>query len=140
MTGTCAFSIVSTGPRSRNSAPDVRVVDVGVGEDARLGIERLDEPGELVLGKNRDPIRIEFPREGRGILPGLDSRNLRRGKRDDAVRRIVAEVDVEIVEVAARGPEDDDLARLRHELESLRECKAFLDLDSKRGRVNLIQG
>src|SRR5207245_3465765 len=108
-----------------------------VREDARLGIERLDEPRELLFGKNRDPVRIDFPREGRGVLPSLDSRNLRRGKRDDAVRRIVAEIDVEIVEVAACGAEDDDLPRLRHGLESLRGCKAFLDLDTKRSRVNL---
>src|SRR5207245_1082530 len=52
--------------------------------------------------------------------------NLRGGEGDHVVRRIVTEIHVEIVEVAARGAQDDDFARLRHGLGSRRECKAFL--------------
>src|SRR2546425_570001 len=74
--------------REGDSMSDVRVVDIGVCEDARLRTEPLDEPRELFLRKNRDSFGIQFPREGRGILPSLDPGNLCGGERDDAVRGI----------------------------------------------------
>src|SRR5712691_5991936 len=123
--------------REGDSMSDVRVVDIGVCEDARLRTEPLDEPRELFLRKNRDSFGIQFPREGRGILPSLDPGNLRGGERDDAVRRIVPEINVEIMEVAARGAEDDDPARLRHGSGSRRGCKAFLDFPPSSGMLTL---
>src|SRR5207245_9516364 len=113
--------------REGDSMSDVRVVDVGVCKDARLRTESLDEPRELFFRKNRDPFGIQVPREGRGILPSLDPGDLRGGERDDAIRRIFPEINVEIMEVAARGAEDDAPARLRHGLGSRRGCTAFLD-------------
>src|SRR3989442_430359 len=123
--------------REGDSMPDVRVVDVGVSEDACLRTESLDEPWELFFRKDRDSFGVLFPREGGRILPSLDPRDLRGGKRDDVVRRIVAEIDVEVMEVAARGAEDDDPSRLRHGLGSHRGCKAFLDFPRGRGMLTL---
>src|SRR3989441_10400955 len=123
--------------REGDSMPDVRVVDVGVSEDARLRTEPLDEPRELFFRKNRDPFGIQVPREGRGILPSLDPGDLRGGERHDAIRRIVPEINVEIMEVAARGAEDDYVARLRHGLGSRRGCKAFLDFSASSGMLTL---
>src|SRR2546422_6867110 len=123
--------------REGDSVSDVRVVDVGVCEDARLGTEPLDEPRELFFRKNRDSFGVQVPREGGRILQSLDPRDLRGGERDDVVRRIVAEIDVEIMEVAARGAEDDDPSRLRHGSGSHRGCKAFLDFPPSRGMLTL---
>src|SRR2546425_13052650 len=123
--------------REGDSVSDVRVVDIGVCEDARLRTEPLDEPRELFFGKDRDSFGIQVAREGRWILPSLDPGNLRGGERDDAVRGIVPEIDVEIMEVAARGAEDDDPARLRHGLGSRRGCKAFLDFSPGSGVLTL---
>src|SRR2546422_11714801 len=89
--------------REGDPMPDVRVVDVGVRQDALLGTEPLDQPRELFFRKNRDSFGIQVPREGGRILPSLDARDLRGGKRDDVVRRIVAEIDVERMEVPAHG-------------------------------------
>src|SRR3989441_5971871 len=105
---------------------DVRIVHIGIREDTRLRTEFLDERRQLLFREDRDSVRIELPRERGRILPSRDPRNLRGGEGDDVVRRIVAEIHVEVVEVAARGAEDDDLARPRHGLGSRRECKAFL--------------
>src|SRR2546422_433801 len=94
-------------------------------------------PRELFFRKDRDSFGVQVPREGGRILPSLDPRDLRGGKRDDVVRRIVPEIDVEIMEIAARGAEDDDLSRLRHGSGSRRGCKAFLDFPPSRGMLTL---
>src|SRR5947199_1045939 len=123
--------------REGDPMPDVRVVDVGVCEDARLRAEPLDEPRELFFGKNRDSFGVQVPREGGRILPSLDPRDLRGGERDDMVRRIVPEIDVEIMEVAARGAEDDAPWRLSHGSGAPRGSKAFLELASGSGMLTL---
>src|SRR2546428_1526928 len=123
--------------REGDSMPDVRVVDVGVSEDACLRTESLDEPWELFFRKDRDSFGVLFPREGGRILPSLDPRDLRGGERDDVVRRIVPEIDVEIMAIAGRGAEDDDPSRLRHGSGSHRGCKAFLEFPRGRGMLTL---
>src|SRR3972149_1679127 len=77
---------------------------------------------------DRDALRVEGPREGRGVPPALDARDLSRGEGDDLVLLVVPEVDVEVVEVAARGAEDDDASRLCHAVGNPGPVLSFLSL------------
>jgi len=52
--------------------------------------------------------RVEPSGERRGIVSAGDAGNLRRGEGDDAYSRIIAVDDIEVVEVAACGAEDED--------------------------------
>jgi len=92
--------------------PEVRIVYVGIGEEAGLGAEFLEELRQVLLGKIGMPSGYSRSRQRGRILPPFNARNLRRGESHDSVGGIVAKADVEIMKVAARGPEDDDLAGL----------------------------
>src|SRR3989441_12330088 len=97
--------------REGDSVSDVRVVDIGVCEDARLRTEPLDEQRELFFGKDRDSFGIKVARAGRWILPSLDPGNLRGGERSDAGRGVSPAIAVGIMEAAARGAEAGRPAR-----------------------------
>ena len=91
-------------------AHDVLVGDVGVGEHALVDLELLDELGEVGLGVDRDSLRVELAGEGGRVLAVVDVGDLRRGEGHDVVVLVVAEEGVEVVEVAPRGSDDDDVA------------------------------
>jgi hypothetical protein len=88
------------------------VPEIGVGEDDLVDVVRADELRQLVLRTDRDPLGIPRPGERRRVGPLVDPRDLRRGERDDLRVGVVAERDVEVVEVASAGSHDDDLAHL----------------------------
>src|SRR3972149_5712915 len=95
---------------------------------AQVRLVRADEAGELLLRVDRDALRVEGPREGRGVPPALDARDLSRGEGDDLVLLVVPEVDVEVVEVAARGAEDDHASRLCHAVGNPGPALSFFSL------------
>ena len=77
-----------------------------------------DDLLELRLGPDRDAHRIPVPGQLVRVDAPLDVRDLGGRERDDLVRVRVAEEDVEVVEVAAGGA-DDDHARRFHRAESI---------------------
>src|SRR5205823_12455716 len=116
------------GVREGDQVSDVAVVDVGVGEDARLDGQLRDELRQLLLWEDGDALRIPRAGEGGGILATLDAGDLGGGEGDDLNRRVIAENDVEVVEVPSGGPHDQYAARHCHGRGSLRSSKAFLGL------------
>jgi hypothetical protein len=102
--------------------PEVCVVHVGVGEETRLRPEFHEELRQIFLREDGNPVGIQLSGEGGWVVPPLDPGNLRGGECDDSIGGIVTKADVEIVEIAASGSEDDDFAGLRHESGSRREC------------------
>src|SRR5207247_6574104 len=93
---------------------DVAVVHVGVGEDARLDGQLRDELHQVLLREDGDSVRIPRACEGGRILAGLDAGNLSGGEGDDLNRWVVAENDVEVVEVPSGGSTDWDAVRHSH--------------------------
>src|SRR5207245_9635049 len=89
--------------------------------------------------EDRDSVRIELPREGGRILPRRDPGNLRGGEGDDVVRGIVTEIHIEIMEVAARGAEDDDVARRRDGVVSAEEWNALAGVLGRGARLDMAQ-
>src|ERR1035441_5513111 len=88
---------------------DLRVRHVRVREDAEVDILAADQALELVLGDDGDTVRVERSGEGCGIAPSVDARDLRRGEGDDPAVGLVPENRVEVVEIAARRAQDDDM-------------------------------
>ena len=92
--------------RRRGGRPvhHVLVGDVGIGEDDLVDLLVVDEIAELLLGVDRDPVRIAPPGERRQVGPTGDAGDLGRGEGDDLDLGIVAVNDIEVVEVAASAP------------------------------------
>ena len=84
------------------------VGDVRVREHDFVGRVLRDHRLELVLGDDRDPVRIELAGERRRIDPPVDVRNLRRSEGDHLVFVAAAVDEVEVVEVATRCACDHD--------------------------------
>src|SRR5207247_3880275 len=87
-----------------------------------------DELHQVLLREDGDSVGIPRAREGGRILAGLDAGDLGGGEGDDLNRWVVAENDVEVVEVSSGGSHDEDAAQHRHGRGSLRSSKAFLGL------------
>ena len=86
------------------------VLEVGVAEDDLVDVVPVDELRQLLLGPNRYPVRVP-PSGERGRIDAIgDSGDLRRREGDDVGVRVVAEGDIEVVEVPPAGSHDDDLA------------------------------
>jgi hypothetical protein len=79
---------------------------VGIGEDDLVDLVLADKLLEGRLGQDRDSLRVQRPRQLGGVETPVDVRNLRRREGDDVVLLPAAVDDVEVVEVAARGPGD----------------------------------
>ncbi len=81
---------------------------IAVGENNAIGFVFGDEIAQLLFGINGDALGIQVSRQGCGVSLVRDARYLGGGEGDDLVLIVVAEGDVEIVEVAPRGAHDDD--------------------------------
>jgi hypothetical protein len=93
---------------------DLLVREVGVRHHDEVDRLPAQEGVELLLGDDRDPLRVAGTGERGRVAAARDVRDLRRGERDDPVVGPAAVEHVEVVEVAARGPEDDDALLLDH--------------------------
>ena len=87
---------------------DVFVGDVAVGEIDLGHAVLLDQGVELFLGEDGDAVGIELAGQDGRVFPAVDVGNLGGGEGDDLEIRIVAEVGVEVVEIAAGRAHDDD--------------------------------
>src|SRR5216684_8276993 len=67
-----------------------------------------DEVGQLVFRVNRDSLRVQRTRQNARIRSPLQIRDLGGGERYNLIVRTLAEVLVEVVEVASPGPQDDN--------------------------------
>ncbi len=86
----------------------VLVRDIGICEDHIVHAQVDDQSRELVFFVDRDAVRVAAPGELGWIRSVVDVGDLCRGERDDFYSGIVAIHDVEVVEVAAGGPHDQD--------------------------------
>ncbi len=81
--------------------------EVAVGKDCLVHVVLPDKLLKLILGIDRNPVGIKLSCEYRRVRSPGDVRNLRGRESYDIVPFIVAEVDIEIVEVAPRSAHDD---------------------------------
>jgi hypothetical protein len=82
------------------------VGDVAVGEDDEVDGLIADQAFEVVLGENGNAGGIARAGKRGRIGSAFDVGNLGGGERDHIEGRVVAVADVEVVEVAARGSQD----------------------------------
>ena len=112
-------SIVERGPSRRKSAPAASTIDAlcmtsscerseYASTTSSTACARISSASRL-LGDDRDAVRIERPGERGRVAAVVDARDLRGGERDDTRLRVLAEDDVEVVEVAAAGSHHDDV-------------------------------
>ena len=97
--GTCGH-----GPRGE--VHEVFVFHVAVGEDDHIDFVLANDTFHLVFFDDRDPLGIFLACEGGGIGLVGDIGDLGGGEGDDLVLRVVAEDNVEVMEVPAGGSEN----------------------------------
>ena len=90
---------------------DVLVRHVGIGEDHQIDRQLANQLLDAVLLVDRDAVGVARPGELGRIAAVGDVGDLGGGEADDLERRIVAEADVEIVEVAAGRTHDQHTSR-----------------------------
>ena len=104
------------GPRGHGHGADVHDVlvrDVGVGEDDLVHVLAAHQVGQLLLGEDRDPVRVARARQRSRVDAAFDVRDLRR-REGDHLHVVASPVDdVEVVEVAAGRTGDDDSPHTR---------------------------
>ena len=113
VTGAQEPVVRSRRERAGGQVHHVLVGYIRVAEDHDVHEEIANQPLELVLGLNRDPVGIVGPRERRRVATARDVRDLGGRERDDVIRRVTPKEHVEIVEVAASGAENQGV--LAHE-------------------------
>ena len=86
----------------------VVVGHVAVAEHRQVDALLDDDPIQLALTKNRNPLRVERAGQLSRVAPILDVGNLRRREGNDFIGGIIAEEDVEVVEITPRRAENDD--------------------------------
>ena len=96
------------GHGQRADVHDVLVRDVRVCEDDLVHVLAAHEVGQLLLGKDRDPVRVAGAGQRSGVDASLDVRDLRRREGDHLDLVAPPVHDVEVVEVAAGCTGDDD--------------------------------
>jgi hypothetical protein len=101
------------GQRDRGLVHDRGVVHIAVGEDDLVDLPLAADAAELCLIVDGDAVRIARTCQGRRITPAGDAGDLRGREGHDVVCWVVAEGDVEIVEVAAGGSHDEDASGIR---------------------------
>ncbi len=102
------------GVGERRAVHDVLVGHVAVGEHDLLDAVLLHELRHLGLVAGRDAVGVQPAGQLGGVLAVLDVRDLGRGERHDLVLLVVAEVGVEVVEVAPRSSHDEDFRAFGH--------------------------
>src|SRR3990170_3489518 len=80
--------------------------NVTVGENDLVDALSADDIDQVALGEDWDPLGIELAGQLGRVDTPLDVRDLSGGEGDHLVILIVAEVHVEVVEVATGGPHD----------------------------------
>ena len=96
---------------------DEGVLDVAVGEHHLVDVPLAADAGELRLIENGNSVGVACARERGGIAPSGDAGDLGGGEGHHLAGRVVAEGDVEVVEVAASRAHDEHasgLACVRH--------------------------
>jgi hypothetical protein len=93
----------SGGERARGDVHDVLVGHVGIGKDDFVDALVPDQGRELVLGPDRNALRIEVACQLGGVDAAVDVRDLRRRERYDLVLLTAPVDEVEVVEVASGG-------------------------------------
>lgn len=97
----------------RSEGHDVLEGDVGVGKPGFFDPFRSNEILEFLFREDRDPFGVVGPRKLRRVGTSRNRRDLGGREGHDLNTRIVPEEDVEVVEVATGGSQDDD-ASARH--------------------------
>ena len=92
----------------RAAVHHVLVGHVGVGEHHLIHFPLADQRRQFRLRVDGNPVGVQFPGQFGGVSPPLDVGYLGGGEGDHLVGRVVAEIDVEVVEVAPGGSHDDD--------------------------------
>ena len=87
------------------------MTDIRVRELDRVDSPAANEILQVILGLDRDALRIEGTGEGRRVPAALDLGDLGGGKSDHVVVAVFAEENVEVVEVPARGAQDHQSSR-----------------------------
>ena len=84
------------------------VREIRVAHDDFADLVLGDQLLEFVLRSDRDPVRVVRPAQRRWIRALIDVGDLGGGDGDDLDVRVVAEDDVEVVEIASTGTEDEN--------------------------------
>ncbi len=79
---------------------------ITIREHNLIHIMLFDEFRQLLLGIDRNPFGIPRSRQLRWIPPLLNPRNLSGGECHNIIRSVIAEEDIEIMEVSARSAHD----------------------------------
>ena len=87
---------------------DVFVRDVAVGEDHLVGAKPADERSEFLFRVDRNAFGIQRTRQEGRVHPSLQVGNLGGGECHYLILWTFPEINVEVMEVAAAGTEDDD--------------------------------
>jgi hypothetical protein len=93
---------------TRSEMHQILVRDVAVGKHSDVDRELGNELLQILLFKNRYAIGIQAPRERRRINPARNVGNLCGCERSYPVVKVVAEENVEVVEVSARSAKQKD--------------------------------
>ena len=84
----------------------MRIRHIRIGENSLVHAVRSDQPFEVLLSFDGNPVGIVRPRQLGGVAPAVDLGNLGRGEGDHLHPRILSKNHVEIVKVASRCPEN----------------------------------
>jgi hypothetical protein len=76
---------------------------IAVREDHQVYSMLADQLDELLLRLDGDPFRVELARQPGRISSILDLGDLRCGERYHFVLRVIAEIDVEVMEITSGG-------------------------------------
>src|SRR5262245_40724861 len=104
----------SRGGSAGGAVHHVVMRDVAISEDDIAHATLLNDTWQVLLRENGDTLGISRAGQLGGVEPPLDVGDLGRGEGDHLIGGVVAEEDVEVVEIASRRPHDDDLARTCH--------------------------
>ena len=105
--GTHQAEIRAGGHHGRGLVHHILVRNIAVGKHHLLDLVLLDQALQVALRVNRDALRVQLAGQLSRVLASFDVGDLGGGEGDHLIIRIVAEEDVEIVEVASRGAHDD---------------------------------
>lgn len=106
----------------------VLVGHVGVGEDDGVDAVGGDQLFDLAFVVDRDTVGVELAGELGRVLAAVDVGDLGGGESDDLELLVVAEVGVEVMEVASGGAHDEDFFLLHENSPKLRRWIAVVVL------------
>jgi hypothetical protein len=82
------------------------VGDVGIGKDDLIYGQSGNKLFDLVFGVDGDALGLKGARKGWGVTPPFDVGDLSGSEGDDFISVVLAEEDIEIVEIPAGGSGD----------------------------------